>query len=138
MPADDALSTSLDLGDFDAVGVAGEIVGQVRARAIESEQDVAAAVAAPAAPAEGWHRMVVTGRRSGHLVLSVRYGELTASRWHNVAGALARRGWQLDDDAEGSTLRYPPGTDATTIGFEMLAALTVGGAPADVRTVTAG
>jgi hypothetical protein len=133
-PEDPALPPSLDLGDFDAVGVAGELVGQVRAHAIESEHDVAVAVTAP----DGWHRLVVTGRRSGHLVLSVRYSELTASRWNNVAGALARRGWQLDDDAEGSTLRYPPGTDATTIGFEMLAVLTTGGAPTDVRAVTLG
>jgi hypothetical protein len=135
MPDEPELPSSLDLSDFDAVGVAGDLVGQVRARAIEGEADVAAIVAAPG---EAWHRLVVTGRRSGHLVLSVRYSELTASRWNNVAGALARRGWQLDDDAEGSTMRYPPGTDATTIGFEVLAALTVGGAPASIRPVTPG
>jgi hypothetical protein len=136
MAADEPeLPSSLDLSDFDAVGVAGDLVGQVRARAIEGEADVAAIVAADG---EGWHRLVVTGRRSGHLVLSVRYSELTASRWNNVAGALARRGWQLDDDAEGSTMRYPPGSDAATIGFEVLAVLTVGGAPASIRPVTLG
>jgi hypothetical protein len=111
--------------------VAGELVAVVRARAIETEADVAVAVSAP----PGWHRLVVAGRRSGHLVLGVRYGELTASRLHNVAGALADRGWQLDEDGEGATLRHPPGTDATTIAFEVLAVLTLAGAPADTRQI---
>jgi hypothetical protein len=124
---------ALDLGDFDAVGIAGEIVAAVRAHAIEHELDVAATVAAP----DGWHRVVVTGRRSGHAVLSVRYSELSASRWHNVAHALAARGWDLDDDEEGATLRYPPGTEPSTVAFELLAAATLAGAPSDVRQVTA-
>ena len=54
-----------------------------------------------------------------------------------MAGALAGRGWQLDDDGEGATVRFPPGTDATTPAFELLAALTVSGAPNDVRSITA-
>ena len=70
----------LDLDDFDAIGVAAGVVDAVRRHAIESGVDVAATVSAP----EGWHRVVVTGRRSGHAVLSVRFGELSRSRRHNV------------------------------------------------------
>lgn len=125
---------ALDLADFDALGVAASLVDTVRTRAIEQESDVAASVSAP----EGWHRVVVTGRGSGHLVLSVRYDPLTTSRLHNVTGALAQRDWDLDDDGEGSTYRFPPGTDAATAAFELLAALTLGGAPRDVRTISLG
>jgi hypothetical protein len=123
----------LDLGDFDAVGIAGDVVLAVRAHAMEHGVDAAATVSAP----EGWHRVVVTGRPGGHTVLGVRYGELTASRWNNVAKALARRGWDLDDDEEGATRRYPPGTDASTVAFELLAVAVLAGAPSDVRQVTA-
>jgi hypothetical protein len=123
----------LDLGDFDAVGVAGDVVVAVRAHAIEHGRDVAATVSAP----DGWHRVVVTGRPGGHTVLGVRYSELTASRWHNIAGALAGRGWDLDDDGEGATRRYPPGTEASTAAFEILAVAALAGAPTDVRQVTA-
>lgn len=123
----------LDLGDFDAVGVAGDVVVAVRAHAIERGRDVAATVSAP----DGWHRVVVTGRPGGHTILGVRYGELTASRWHNVARALAGRGWDLDDDEEGATRRYPPGTEASTVAFELLAVAALAGAPGDVRQVTA-
>jgi hypothetical protein len=125
----------LDLGDFDAVGVASDLVDTVRQQAIEAGRDVAATVSAP----NGWHRVVVTGRSSGHVVLVVRFSELTTSRWHNVEKALRERGsWDLDDDAEGVTRRYPPGTEAATVAFELLAALTLAGAPADTRTVTIG
>jgi len=124
---------TLDLGDFDAVGIAADVVDAVRRHAIESGGDVAATVAAP----EGWHRVVVTGRRSGHTVLSVRYTELTRSRWHNVSRALTGRGWDVDDDEEGSTHRFPPGTEATTVAFELLAAVSLGGSPATPRTITA-
>jgi hypothetical protein len=124
---------ALDLGDFDAVGVASDIVDVVRRHAIESGVDVAATVSAPS----GWHRVVVTGRRSGHAVLGVRYSELTASRWNNVAAALATRDWQLDDDDEGATLRFPPGTEASMVAFELLATAALGGAPSDIRQVTA-
>lgn len=123
----------LDLADFDALGVATALVDVVRSHAIERELDVAATVSAP----DGWHRVVVTGRRSGHLVLSLRYDELTRSRWHNVAGAVAKRNWDLDDDGEGSTCRFPPGTEASAAAFELLAVLVLGGAPADVRHATA-
>lgn len=123
----------LDLGDFDAVGVASHLVDTVRQQAIEASRDVAATVSAP----DGWHRVVVTGRQSGHVVLVVRFSELTSSRWHNVERALSDRGgWDPDDDGEGVTRRYPPGTEAATVAFELLAILTVGGAPADTRTVT--
>jgi hypothetical protein len=131
--ADVPLPLRLDLGDFDAVGVAGDVVVAVRSHAIEHGLDVAATVSAPG----GWHRVVVTGRSSGHVVLGVRYGSLTASRWHNVARALAGRGWDLDDDEEGATRRYPPGTEPSTVAFELLAVAALAGAPSDVRHVTA-
>ena len=79
----------------------------------------------------------MTARESGHVVLGVRYERLSTSRLKNVAGALAGRGWQLDEDGEGATIRFPPGTDATSPAFELLAAATLSGAPSDVRTVTA-
>ena len=123
----------LDLGDFDAVGVASDLVATVRHQAIEADRDIAATISAPG----GWHRVVVTGRRSGHVVLALRFSELTTSRWHNVERALAKRGgWDPDDDAEGMTRRYPPGTEAATVAFELLAVLTLAGAPSDQRTVT--
>jgi hypothetical protein len=123
----------LDLGDFDAVGVATDVVAAVRGHAIEHGHDVAATVSAPG----GWHRVVVTGRPGGHAVLGVRYGELTTSRAHNVARALAARGWDLDDDGDGATRRHPPGTEASTVAFELLAVAALAGAPGDVRQVTA-
>jgi len=123
----------LDLGDFDAVGVATDVVIALRTHAIEADVDAAATVDAPA----GYQRLVVTARSSGHVVLSVRYTELGRSRWNNVADALAQRGWQLDDDGEGAVRRYPPGSQASDAAFEALAAITLSGAPADVRTVTA-
>jgi hypothetical protein len=123
----------LDLADFDAVGVAADIVVALRAHAIGSGADAVATVPAPG----GWHRVNVTARSSGHVVLSVRYTHLTASRLHNVALALAKRGWDLDEDGEGATFRLPPGSEPTAAAFEVLAAATVGGAPAEVRLVTA-
>jgi hypothetical protein len=123
----------LDLDDFDAVGIAADVVDRVRQQAIEGGADVAATVSAP----EGWHQVAVTGRRSGHAVLSVRFAALSTSRWHNVERALAGRGgWDPDDDGEGVTRRFPPGTEATVVAFELLAALTLAGAPTDTRTVT--
>ena len=123
----------LDLGDFDAVGIATELVITLRVHAIEHEVDAAATIAAPA----GWHRVVVTARHSGHVVVGVRYSDLSRSRWHNISGALARRGWDLDEDEDGATRRFPPGTEATMAAFEILVAVTVGGAPVDRREVTA-
>ncbi|MGZ4710544.1 MAG: hypothetical protein ACXWBN_17555 [Acidimicrobiales bacterium] len=124
---------AVDLADFDAVGIVSEILVSVRAHSLATSADTAATVSAP----DGWHRAVMTARDSGHVVLGVRYDRLSTSRLKNVADALARRGWQLDDDGEGATIRFPPGTDATTPAFELLAALTVWGAPSDVRSVTA-
>lgn len=123
----------LDLGDFDAVAVASDVVLAVRSHAIEASVDTAATVTAP----EGWHRLVITGRSSGHVVLSVRYNPLTRSRRHNVAAALSGQEWDPDDDADGVTRRYPPGTEATMVAFDVLSVLTLGGAPADIRHVTA-
>ncbi len=123
----------LDLGDFDAVGVATDIVVALRVYAIEHDRDAAATVGAPA----GYQRLVVTARSSGHVVLGVRYSDLGRSRWNNLADALEQRGWQLDDDGEGATRRYPPGSQASDAAFEALAAVTLAGAPSDVRSVTA-
>lgn len=123
----------LDLGDFDAVGVATDVVVALRVHAIERDCDAAATVGAPA----GYQRLVVTARASGHLVLGVRYSDLGRSRWNNLADALEQRGWQLDDDGEGATRRYPPGSQASDAAFEALAAVTLAGAPSDVRSVTA-
>jgi len=124
---------ALDLSDFDAVGIAADVVDAVRHHAIESGGDVAATVSAP----EGWHRVVVTGRKSGHTVLSLRYSELTRSRRHNVARSLTGRGWDLDEDGDGATFRVPPGTAASEAAFELLAVVSLGGSPTDVREVTA-
>jgi hypothetical protein len=123
----------LDLEDFDAVGIAGEIVVALRRHAIEASVDAVASVSAPS----GWHGLFVTGRPSGHVVLGVRYRDLTPSRWHNVTRALAEREWLLDEDGEGASRRYPPGAEATTVAFEILTALTLSGAPTDPRQVTA-
>lgn len=123
----------LDLGDFDAIGVTTELVITLRVHAIEHETDAAATVSAP----EGWHRLVITARHSGHVVLGIRYSDLTRSRVHNLSRALHQREWDLDEDDDGVTRRYPPGTEATTAAFEILTALTLAGAPSDTRQVTA-
>lgn len=128
----DAVRT-LDVGDFDAVGVATDVVVALRTHAIEHGVDAAATVSAP----PGWQRIVVSARPSGHVVVGTRYSDLGRSRWNNLADALERRGWQLDEDGEGATRRYPPGTPASDAAFEALAAVTLAGAPGDVRTVTA-
>jgi len=54
---------------------------------------------------------------------------LSASRWHNVAAALERGGWQPDEDTEGAARTFPPGCEPTDAAFEVLATLTVAGAP---------
>jgi len=123
----------LDPGDFDAVGIVSDVVVALRVHAIEADTDAAATVSAP----DGWHRVVLTARSSGHLIVGVRFTDLSTSRWHNVAEALARKGWQLDDDDEGATIRFPPGTGPTDAAFEALAAIAVAGAPTQVRTITA-
>jgi hypothetical protein len=123
----------LDLGDFDAIGVATELVVTLRAHAIQHDTDAAATVSAP----DGWHHLVITARRSGHVVLGIRYSDLTRSRVHNLSRALHQREWDLDEDDDGVTRRYPPGTEASTAAFEILTVLTLAGAPTGTREVTA-
>jgi hypothetical protein len=123
----------IDPQDFDALGVAAEVVHAVRITAIERGIDVVAEVSAP----EGRHRLRMTGRPSGHTVLSVRWDELTRSRRNLVAEALGGRGWDVDEDGEGATRRYPPGTEAATVAFEALGVLTIAGAPPEPRAVHA-
>ena len=86
---------------------------------------------------EGWHRLVINAKQGGSSVLVVRFNDLSASRLRNVADALVRRGWQLDEDREGATLRQPPGTSATDTAFEVLAAIAAAGAPSTTRTISA-
>jgi hypothetical protein len=123
----------LDLDDFDAVGIASEVLVSLRVHAIEHHTDAAATVSSP----DGWHRLIATARDSGHLVLSARLLDLSTSRFNNVSAALRSRGWDFDEDGEGATVRYPPGTETTTAAFELLAALTLSGAPRGVREITA-
>jgi len=123
----------IDPTDFDAVGVVSDAVVNLRAAVMETSLDTAMTVTAP----EGWHQVVLTAKPGGSSVLVVRYGELTLSRLRNVAEALTRRGWQLDEDGEGATLRLAPGSPATDVAFEVLAVLTVAGAPTTPRTATA-
>lgn len=123
----------LDLADFDAVGIAADAVVTVRAHAIERSLATAATVSAP----DAWHRVIVNASPSGQTLLKVRLTDLTNSRANNVTKALRDRGWHLDEDGDGLSHRHPAGTDATTVAFDLLAALTTAGAPSDVRTVTA-
>ena len=97
---------SVDPSDFDAVGVLSDAVVNLRAHVMAADADTAATLSAP----PGWHHVVVTAKPGGSTVLVVRYGDLTVSRLRNVADALSRRGWQLDEDGEGATLRQAPGT----------------------------
>lgn len=119
----------VDPADFDAVGVVSDAVVNLRAHVMTTGIEAAVTIDAP----DGWHRLVVTAKDGGSSVLVVRYGELSLSRLRNVADALQRRGWQLDEDGEGATLRQPPGTPSTDVAFEALAVLTVAGAPATAR-----
>jgi hypothetical protein len=105
----------------------------LRAHAILTGTDALATVTAP----PGWHGVKVAARPGGHVVVGVRYTPLTPSRWHNVAAALNTRGWQPDEDDEGATRTFPPGSEPTDAAFEVLATLTAAGAPAGVRQVTA-
>jgi len=121
----------VDPSDFDAVGVVTDAVVSLRAHVLTREQEAAAVVDGP----EGWYSVVVTAKPGGSTVLVVRYGELSLSRLRNVADALHGRGWQLDEDGEGATLRQAPGTPATDTAFELLAVLTLAGAPSSPRTL---
>lgn len=126
-------SLTLDLADLDAVGLLSEAIVSVRAHVLLAEQETAISIDAP----DGWHRLVINAKSGGSSVLVVRFNDLSVSRTRNVATALHRRGWQLDEDHEGATLRLPPGTTATDVAFEVLAALTVAGAPQDMRHLQA-
>jgi hypothetical protein len=86
---------------------------------------------------EGWHPLVINAKQGGSSVLIVRFNDLSASRLRNVADGLSKRGWQLDEDREGATLRQPPGTTATDSAFEVLAAIGIGGAPNSSRNLVA-
>lgn len=128
-----AATVQFEPSDFDAVGLLSEAIVSVRAHVMIGEVDASATVSAP----DGWHQLVINARQGGSSVLIVRFNELSASRLRNVADALDRRGWQLDEDREGATLRQPPGTPATDTAFEVLAAIAVAGAPASVRSIAA-
>lgn len=123
----------LDLADFDAVGIATDLVVAVRSHAIEAGVDASAAISAP----ESWHRVMVNCSSTGKTLLRVRFTDLTKSRANNVSKALVERGWQIDEDGDGASCRYPSGVEATTVAFDALGALTLAGAPSDVRSVTA-
>jgi hypothetical protein len=123
----------LDLDDFDAVGVATDVVVALRRHAIEHERDAVAAVSAPA----GYQRVTATARASGHVVIAVRFPELGRARRNNLVPALAGRGWLTDDDGDGATRRFPPGSEPAEAAFELLSVVTLAGAPTGVRTVTA-
>ncbi|MFN8052757.1 MAG: hypothetical protein U0Q22_15020 [Acidimicrobiales bacterium] len=123
----------VDLADFDAVGIATDVVVAVRSHAIERSVDSSAAISAP----HGWHRVMINCSGTGKTLLRVRFTDLTTARANNVAAALDERGWQRDEDGDGASRRYPSGTEATTVAFDALAALTLAGAPNDVRSVTA-
>jgi hypothetical protein len=130
---DEPPAVSLDLDDFDAVGVAADVVAALRRHAIEHEVDAVAAVSAPA----GYQRVTVTVRSSGHVVLGVRFGDLGRARRNNLVPALADRGWLTDEDGDGATHRIPPGTEPAEAAFELLAVVTLVGAPSGVRSVRA-
>jgi len=123
----------LDLADFDAVGITADVVATVRSHAVSTGVDSSAVVSAP----DAWHRVVVNCGSTGSTVLRVRFTDLTRSRANNVSSALVERGWQLDEDGDGASSRHLPGVEAATIAFDVLGAVALGGAPSDVRTVTA-
>lgn len=123
----------LDLHELDGVGVLNDVVLAVRAHAMTTGVAATAIVAAP----EKWHRLTLTAMPGGHLVLGVRYVGLTTSRTNNVAEALDRRGWQLDEDGLGATHRHPPGTDAMTVAFEALTVVGAAGSPKTLRRIDA-
>jgi hypothetical protein len=127
------MTATIDPGDFDAFGVVADLVVAVRAAVMERGVDVVATISAP----PGRHQVRLVGRPGGHVVLAVRYDDLTLSRRNVLADALRRREWDPDEDREGATHRFPPGTEHTAVAFEVLEVLTAGGAPAERRTVTA-
>ncbi len=130
-------AVTIDPSDFDAVGVMSEVLVALRVHAIEHGVDVQASVSAP----PGRHRLLIAARPGGHVVLGVRFSELTLSRRNVLVSAFAaparRHDWDTDEDDEGVTRRFPPGTEPTAIAFEALAVLTLGGVPPEPRRVTA-
>jgi hypothetical protein len=124
--------TTIDPGDFDSFGVVADLVIALRRYTMERGVDVVAAISAP----PGRHEVRVVARPGGHVVLAVRYDDLTLSRRNVLADALQRRGWDADEDREGATRRFPPGTEHTAVAFEVLEVITLGGAPAEPRTVS--
>ena len=129
-PAD---SLPLDLNDFDAVGIASDVVMRVREHAITADRGATAIVSAP----DSWHHMIITCAASGTLELQVRFEGLTRSRENNLSKALIQRDWQVEEDGDGARRRFRPGTTPIDIAFEALGVLTLAGAPSDIRTVTA-
>src|SRR5262245_15748199 len=127
------MTVTVDPNDFDAVGVVAEAIVTLRGAALDRQCDVVAAISAP----PGRHHLKVVARPGGHVVLAVRFDDLTNSRRNVIADALTRRHWDLDEDGEGATFRFPPGTEHTTVAFDVLGVLTLAGAPADRRTMTA-
>lgn len=132
-PTNEPAPLALDLSDFDAVGIAAEMVMNVRSHAISAGVDTSATIDAP----QGWHRVMVNASATGKTLLRVRFVDLTRSRANNVSAALVERGWQIDEDGDGASLRYPSGVEATSIAFDVLATLTLAGAPTGLRTVVA-
>jgi len=126
------VATTIDPGDFDSFGVVADLVLALRRAAFERGADVIATVSAP----PDRHELHLAARTGGHVVLGVRIDDLTLSRRNVLAGALAHRGWDVDEDRDGFTRRFPPGTEHTAVAFEALEVLTLGGAPPEVRTVS--
>ena len=124
-------SVALDLADFDAVGIVSDVVIAVRTQAISGSIDASAEVSAP----HGWHRVMINCSSTGKTLVRVRFTDLTTARANNVSAALVQRDWQLDEDGDGASRRYPSGTEPTTVAFDALGALTLAGAPVDVRTI---
>jgi hypothetical protein len=125
------VAVTIDPGDFDSFGIVADLVVALRRHTLERGVDVIAAISAP----PGRHEVRVVARPGGHVVLVVRFDDLTLSRRNVLAEALLQRGWDADEDREGATRRFPPGTEHTAVAFEVLEVLTLGGAPADPRTV---
>jgi hypothetical protein len=123
----------LDLGDFDAVGVATDVVVALRVHAIEHGCDAAATVDAPAGYQRPRRDRPPERARGARDPLQ-RPRPLPLEQPGRRPRAA---GWQVDDDGEGATRRYPPGSQASDAAFEALAAVTLVGAPSDVRVVTA-
>ena len=128
-----AVAIIIDPGDFDSFGVVADLVLTLRRVAFERAVDIIATVSAP----PDRHELHLAARTGGHVVLGVRFDDLTLSRRNVLASALGGRGWDADEDREGFTRRFPPGTEHTAVAFEALEVLTLGGAPPDVRTVSA-